>query len=381
MKNLRRVLYLFVAISMILCVSACGKKADENETSTFETVELDTKEEVTTEEKKEDPKVPANINPLTGLACDESLVGQRPIGFMFNNIRQALPQVGISKCDILYEVLAEGGIVRFEGLIFDYANAGNLGSVRSSRPYYINIARAYDAIYVHAGCSNEASDLLRSSGIDHFDGVGGAFGCGNHNHYNFSVNGKMLYWRDQGRINSGYSLEHTMFSNGALISEAVGIRGFRKTLNDPFFTAFNFDNEFKTLGTGKTANYIKIPQSTYYLSEFNYDTATGLYAHKQYGQKHIDGGTGEQLKFDNVFILFAQESIMSNGKTLEINLTGEGKGYYANGGEYVDIIWKRADNNSPFKYYTADGNELKVDTGKSYVSIFDVKNASAVAFS
>ena len=387
MKNFSRILFLLVAISMILCVTACGKKEEKKETETFETVELETEEKETAEE----PKTPQDINPLTGIACDPSLKGQRPIGVMFNNIKAALPQIGISNCDILYEVLAEGGIVRYEGLIFDYANAGNLGSIRSARPYYINIARAYDAIYVHAGCSNAAADLLRASGIDHFDGVGGEYGCHNGSHSNFknerftasnnSSYKNYLYWRDSSRLKSGYSSEHTMFSNGADLAAAIDIRGYRKTLNNPEFTAFNFDYEFSGINSGKSANYIRIPQSNYYLSEFDYDASTGLYAHKQYGSKHVDGKTGEQLKFDNVFVIFAPQSKMSDGKCLNIPLTGEGKGYYANGGQYVDIVWKRASDNEPFKYYTADGKELKVDTGKTYVSIFNANNASAVTFS
>lgn len=381
MKKITRVFLLLMAISMVFCFSACNSSGENGETSTFESVDLNNEKETVTEEKTEEPKKPTNVNPLTGLTCDAALVGQRPIGVMFNNIKQALPQIGISKCDILYEVLAEGGIVRFEGLIFDYAKAGNLGSIRSARPYYIDIARAYDAIYIHAGCSNAASDLLRATGIEHFDGVGGIYGCGDGKHSNFSVNGEMLFWRDQGRLNSGYSSEHTMFTNGGTIASAIDLRGYRKALKNPEFTAFNFDYEFKPLNSGKSANCIKIPQSNYYLSEFDYDASTGLYAHKQYGTKHVDGGTGEQLKFDNVFVLFASKSIMSDGKCLNIPLVGEGKGYYANGGQYVDIVWKRPTDSDPFQYYTTDGNELKVDTGKTYVSIFDVKNASAVTFS
>lgn len=38
--------------------------------------------------------------------------GSRPYAVMINNIQVAMPQCGTSKADIIYEVLAEGGITR-----------------------------------------------------------------------------------------------------------------------------------------------------------------------------------------------------------------------------------------------------------------------------
>lgn len=371
MRKYVRILSLILSFVMVFGFASCGNEQPATTEHEFETVEFDTTEEKTTEEEIVVPTLPENMNPLTGLEVDASLVGRRPIGVMFNNIKAALPQVGLGKCDIIYEVLAEGGITRFEGLIFDYANAGNLGSVRSSRPYYVNIARAYDAIYVHAGGSGLAYDLMRSTGIDHFDGVGG----------NFYVNGELLFWRDQGRINSGYSLEHTMFTSGEDIAQATIDRSVRTTLKDPSFKAFHFDPAFAGIGSAQSANYIKIPQSYYYVSEFNYDAETDLYAHTHYGTAHVDGGTGEQIKTKNVFILFTAQSIIDSYGCRAVTLTGEGTGFYANGGEYTAITWKRANDDAPFQYFAPDGSELKVEQGKSYVALVDQTIASSVTIS
>ena len=371
MKNVKRVLSLLLVLCMVLAFFGCDSKENATaETGTVPTSE--TKSETETEPIVDPgPSLPENMNPLTGLACDASLTGQRPIGVMFNNIKTALPQIGLSKCDIIYEVLAEGGITRFEGLIFDYANAGKLGSVRSSRPYYVNIARAYDALYIHAGGSEAAYYLMATTGIDHFDGVRG----------NFYVGGELLFWRDQARLNSGYAMEHTMFVNGEDIAAAVQQKNIRSQAKNADFTAFRFDPAFTSIGSGQSATYIKIPHSTYYVSEFSYEADTGLYAHTHYGTKHIDGGTGEQIKATNLLILFVHEEKVDSYGRLGVTLTGEGKGYYANGGEYTAITWKRAADDAPFQYFNADGTELKVKQGKSYIALVDTATESSVTIS
>lgn len=364
-----RVLSISLAVFMLLSLFACSKK--EPQTDTLDFVEQTKDPVVETETEEPVPTLPEYMNPLTGLATTPELAGKRPIGVMFNNLREALPQIGLSNCDIIYEVLAEGGITRFEGLIHDYASAANLGSIRSSRPYYVNIARAHDAIYIHAGGSEAAYSLMSSTGIDHFDGVRG----------NFYVGDKLLFWRDQGRLNSGYAMEHTMFSNGADVAAAVAQRNLRTQLNDPAFTAFHFDPAFAGIGSGLAANYIKIPHSTYSVSEFNYDSATGLYLHDQYGNDHIDGANNKQIATENVFIIFADERYADSYGRLAITLTGEGSGFYFNGGEYTQLVWKRADDSAPFQYYKADGTELPVKQGKSYVVIVDTDTQNSVVIS
>ena len=54
-------------------------------------------------------------HPLTGEAIAEPMLS-RPIAVMLNNINVAMPQHGVSQADILYEVLAEGGIARCMGI-------------------------------------------------------------------------------------------------------------------------------------------------------------------------------------------------------------------------------------------------------------------------
>lgn len=367
--RLRRFLSFVLCASMLLALVSCAKDAPLTDTAddvVSESSENQVTEPESVPEPEPEPALPENMNPLTGLECDPDLVGKRPVAIMFNNLREALPQNGLSSCDIIYEVLAEGGILRLEGVLQDYKSVEKFGSIRSARPYYVEIASSYDAIYVHAGRSDLAAQHLKNLNVNNLNGVEGPGGA--------------AFYRDQNRLNSGYATEHTMFSSGEKIAAVIDALKYRTDLNNKEFSAFSFDPELNKVD-GTAATYIKIPHSYYSVSEFKFNATDNLYYHYQYNGPHMDEANGKQIAATNLFLLFADHKINPDGKTLNINLTGEGKGYYAVGGEMVPIIWKRASNTSPFTYYNTDGTELKVACGKSYVSIADSKIYSAITIS
>lgn len=63
----------------------------------------------------EEPEKIAYTAPLTGLPVDKP-ASARPLAVMINNAPTARPQSGLSQADIVYEVLAEGGITRLIGI-------------------------------------------------------------------------------------------------------------------------------------------------------------------------------------------------------------------------------------------------------------------------
>ena len=380
-KGLPRYLSFFLAFVMLLSTVSCsGEKSQTEtaaqvgtpvETSTF--VEILTVEDSETEplstETKED--IPPFVNPLTGLACTEEVSKNRPLAVMLNNIKDALPQAGLSGCDIIYEVLAEGGIIRLEGLFQDYQNVPKIGSVRSARPYYVQIASAYDALFAHVGGSEDGKSEIKRLGVNNLDGL----------IYDGSViEGVPAFYRDQDRLNSGYAYEHTMFTSGAGVSKIVASRGYRSVREDIGFSAFCFDRNFKGL-TGSAASYIKIPHSNYSVSEFYYSADDGLYYHNQYGEAHVDSNNNARVATENVFILFADQKVIDSYGRLSTNLIGEGTGYYITGGTATPIVWKRPTDGGTFSYYNPDGTELKVKCGKSFVSIADNDIANLITIS
>ena len=97
MKRMIAVLLALVMLAALL--SACGK-AETPAAETAEPIASPT------------PTPTPIVNPLTGETVSEDISAVRPYAIMINNISVAQPQVGVSNADIIYEVLAEGGITR-----------------------------------------------------------------------------------------------------------------------------------------------------------------------------------------------------------------------------------------------------------------------------
>jgi len=311
-----------------------------------------------------DPKddAPYNVSEvrslLTGLPTDITNTLKRPVAIMINNERKCLPQVGISNASILYECNIEGGVNRLIGIFEDYESLDYVGPVRSCRPYFLDIAQMHDAIYVHAGGSAEAYNQLRSRGINNIDGV---------NEYRIEI----LFWRDPIKYKErGY--EHSLMINGQGIKKAIAYKKYRTDLNEGFSSTYRFKDSPSDISDAykpSAANYIYIPHSSYIESIFEYHKDDMRYYRFQHNRAHIDETTGEQLSFDNVVVIFTPRKIVDDYGRLDVDITGEGEGYYASRGEYIPIKWTRANKDTVINYYHADGTPLMLNPGKTFVSV------------
>lgn len=297
---------------------------------------------------------PAFANPLTGEACEEPITS-RPFAVMLNNLKPALPQCGVSEADWLFEVVVEGGITRCMGLFTRLPLQGDLGSIRSARPYYVKLAQAYDAIYIHAGGSNDAYAEIRNINWDHIDGVNGP-------------NAERWFYRNQERLNRGVSLEHTMFISTEDALDYMEQVGCTFDRGSEMSYGLLFDEDATPMG--ETANQVVVSfRSGGKTTTFTYDESDGLYRAAEYGSDYIDGNTEETLAFRNILVLQAPTSLHADGNHQVIDLLGSGEGSFACGGKCVSIRWSRSSDLDPFQLTLEDGTPLTLGVGKSYVGI------------
>jgi len=306
------------------------------------------------------------VNPLTGEPVAEDVSRVRPIAVMLNNIREAQPQQGNSQADIIYEVIAEGGITRMLGVYQSVESVEVLGSVRSARRYYIELALGHDAVFVHAGGSEEAYSDLRTWDVDYIDGVNG--------HFSYCPGG--VFYRDQYRMGDGkkYAYEHSLMTSGERIMNAVEYYDIRTAIKDDFELGLEFADD-GTPADGAAANMITVPFSDYKTGVFTYDEETGLYMVEEYGKPYIDGNDGSQVSVTNVITL--QIPCYNSGDSYGhmIVTLDSGSGWYACGGKMIPIKWEKGDKYAPFKYYTEDGEVLQLGRGRTYVNLIPLANA------
>lgn len=350
-------------MGMTLLLTACQKQPEPLE----EKQELLPIGEPTAEveEVKEPPKPsePAGTNPLTGLPIVPDCENDRPIAVMFNNLKQAQPQLGISQADIIYEVPAEGGITRMLGLFQSLDGVDNLGSIRSARTYYLELALGHDAILVHAGGSPDAYKKISAWKVDHMDGVRGG-------------DDAKIFWRDKERKKrAGY--EHSLLTSGEQIRQFLS--GGRCRLehegNAPLIQNFS---ENGTPIDGAPAHTITLKFSPYKTGTFTYDPESSLYFASQYGSPYVDGNSDVQPGFTNVLVLeTAIHTIAGDDQgRLAVKLDGEGSGTFFCGGSAQPIRWSKSDRNHPFIYTTETGEPLTLGKGKSYICIVSPKSST-----
>jgi hypothetical protein len=92
------------------------------------------------------------IAPLTGLpATGSSADRNRPALFVkIENSPDARPQTGLESADVVYEVVAEGGITRFAA-VFQSTDPGEVGPIRSVRGQDPDLAAPLKGLAVFAG--------------------------------------------------------------------------------------------------------------------------------------------------------------------------------------------------------------------------------------
>lgn len=359
-KKLAAMMILALAISMTAV--GCGKEKEEPDIVdwTVPPVEIEDEPE---EEEPEEPEVLHEgeaQNFLTGEWLPQEETKNRPLAIMFGNTTDALPQYGIGEADVLYECLVEGGLTRLMGIYANYSDAPKYGSVRSCRLYYAHIAKEYDAIYAHYGQADIAKSFLNSDAIDNLNGLDGSVES-------------LMYYRSSDRPSP-----HNVFATPKGIAAAIEKKGYRTTYKDDYTGQFLFadDGEMVTLnGSDAYAMQTSYPNSRTW---FEYDASSGLYKRFHYKKEHVDGETGEQLAFTNVIFQFVPGRVIDGKGRMEFDTVGSGKAIYFTGGKRADITWKKDSLESSTHFYSENGDQLVMNTGKTSICIITTESADRI---
>lgn len=362
MKKTKQLFSLLLITVLLLGFAACGENESDTGTAQSQTettvshLQSDSGTNSGTDPEPEVP-LPVYYNPLTGLQASYDVSGNRPIAVMVNNIRQSLPQEGISQADILLECLVEGGITRLMCVFSEYRNLGVIGSVRSCRPYYLDFAQTFDAIYCHAGGSDDAYSQIASRKINNIDGV--------------KKDPLDVYYRDAERRKT-MALEHTLMTSGQGIIDTIGYFNYRTTLREGYQYPFSFPEVGSSAPIGEMdATHIYVPMSGYQKVDYVYNEASGEYLRYQYnGQKHVDNTNKEQLSFKNVILLFCKTYVYDAGGRLKIDTVGTGTGYLISEGKATVITWSRTDKDGNMTLTnTATGENIVINRGKTAINV------------
>ena len=360
MKKIYRWAVLLFSSTMLFV--SCGKEKDEASTS-IPVIEMpdqpaSTSSGAVSQEPEEDVREGMTRSVLTNQWIDESLKDQRPVAVMINNIEAALPQSGIGKAGVMYEAPVEGGLTRLLAVIDDWASLGELGPVRSCRLYYVYFALEWDAIYAHFGGPElYVKAILSEDYVHNLDGL--------------ELEGTAYHRRSR----PGVSKEHTAYTSGEELLKGLEKKGYSMTYTGnyegPHYQFASEDNPVDLSSSTGVQDAVHVePGYSINKPYFEYHEEDGLYYRYQYGKPHIDEATGEQLAYKNILLQTTYSvSLDAKGYLGFKNHDTTLGGYYITGGKAIPVTWEKTTDFGPTKYFDQDGNEINLNTGKTFICI------------
>ena len=328
------ILFIVVAIAIVICLNI-PKPKDEK-----------TNDGSSDKSKENKPAVEEKINIL------DLNSNSRPYAVMINNIKTVWGyQSGIQDAYLVYEIIVEGGYTRLMAIYKD-KNLDRIGSVRSSRHYFLDYALENDAIYVHFGWSPQAESDMKALGV---------------NNINFlSYNG---YTRD---TSLGLATEHTAFTTTDKIMSGAEYYKYRTTSNEKPLLEYSAKSvNLSNMDGAISANKVYIDYSSSRNTSFEYDSVNKVYKRFQNNTVLKDYVTGLQYTAKNI-ITYQVNSYYIDGDAKgrqTLDNVGKGTGWYISEGYAVPITWEKTSRASKTIYKYNDGTEIKVNDGNTYIEI------------
>lgn len=296
---------------------------------------------------------------LTGELVPAAQGNRRPLAVMMSNDKAALPQYGINRAGVVYEAPVEGAMNRYMAIMENYDDLDRIGSVRSCRTYYTYFAREFDAIYAHFGQSTFAKPYLKN--VDNINGIEGI--------------GSTAYYRAKDK-----KAPHNAYASFQGIQKAIEKLGYSQEYDPDYEGHFKFALYEPVVPDGEDVREAWKVTPGYKLNDpwFEYHEEDGLYYRYQYGEPH-EGSEG-QIRVKNIIIQYCPAGYYATTEYRNINVHEPTWGYYITNGKAIDVSCKKDGEFGVTHYYDADGEEILLNPGKTWICIATTNDMGAANF-
>jgi hypothetical protein len=291
--------------------------------------------------------------PLDGERTPRSAVLRPPVAAVIDNFYpSARPQSGLSKASLVFETLVEGGITRLMAVYLEH-DAGDVGPIRSSRPYFERLAAGYNALFVHAGGSPASVRLLPHlrtlRSID-------------------ALAPRPEFRRDTSRV-----------APDNLYTGTIGVRLLAQRRGVPNTTMPGaVPHGSVSAGTAKPITAIHIDFSTPQISspaayavDYRYDSARRMYARSVGGVPDIDRGVNRPIAVSNVVVMYTGIRLLPNDPSgrIAVRTIGKGRALVFRDGVVTRGTWSKPADSSPLRFLSKGGAPIRLAPGSTWVEI------------
>lgn len=312
---------------------------------------------------------------------------RRPAAVMIENHADSRPPSGLSKADVVYEIVAEGGITRFLGVFYcnTAAEEVKIAPVRSARIYFIDYAAEYGdkPIFMHVGGANDFSgsgDTTREvRALETLEQIGWRVPRGNDFDTTYD-SGFPVFWRNYERLDHPVATEHTMMASlDAAYEEAekrgLGAKDKKGKAWDKTFVSWKFMDDKPGSAVAPSISFDFWSNKPDYSVEWRYDSTNNRYLRFNAGKELTDLETKEQLSAKNIVILFAKERgpVDRNGHMFYTTV-GSGKALVFQNGQVTTGTWEKDARTDRTKFLDTSGREISFVRGTIWIEVVPAGN-------
>ncbi len=303
------------------------------------------------------PVIPGQ-SPTTGLPVGNH--SYMPILVQIDNTPGAMPQWGVSKADIIYEMpLSEPGWTRLTALFSD-VYPDEAGPVRSGRYMHADLREEWDGPIVFYGAQEDRGSNMREALKQY--GV---------NKKNLSIDGHANKYSKEylPRVKYHYA-PHNVTVHVAKLREFV----IKDTNNYAFVPRpFLFTDAPQYAGPLATSVEITRRENKETAATYLYDTAKNAYTRHNFKGPYVDLlDPDTTIYFSNIIV--QRTKVGYNGHSsmpILPDVVGSGAADIFIGGRYIAGSWTRNDLKERTVFLDEQGNELQLLRGKTWVVVAD----------
>ncbi len=355
--HMKRILTFAISTLLILGLCACGS-ASESDIIVATPEPIPSVTEAPTPAATPEPTPvptpgPDEVSKLSGIPFSEFTEGMNqeytPVAVMIENSPAARPQYGLQLANIVYEAPVESSITRFMA-IFNDVLPERVEPVRSARIYFIKSQQPYDCAFVHYG---GPSDAGYDSYIYDEDSE----------HIRIRVDGIRGKWAEYFVRDDGRDAPHNVICD---LTKVVQLYDYQPE-PIPFLYSYDEGSTYE----GQTIRQIALPfMAGDDFVTYSYDAQTNLLTRSMQGKLFMSAETGEALTVQNLIVQYVNVYSKNElaGRRL-MDLVGSGAAAFVIDGVYIEGTWSRESYDAPTKYYAADGSEIVLTPGNTWIAL------------
>lgn len=283
-------------------------------------------------------------SPLNGLSVLPLSTMHRVTAVMVDNYpHNTRPQSGLRGADIIYEVEAEGGITRYMALYLENAPP-KIGPVRSTRLYFVDLARPYQPYLAHAGENDDVWEPLRelrASGFADMEEI---------------LIAEEAFWRDDSR-----EMPHNLYTSIARIRQAGPQHGW------PDMPYADSGFIFSDAPGVQTAPGITIDFWMHY--SVRYIFSKGAYERTIGGVVQHDLGDPTPYRVADVIAVWIPATVIDDQGDLKMDVYGEFPAVLVRDGVVREGTWVADGPTELPRIVDADRHDMPLEPGQIYIEI------------